>query len=80
MNPTRTYLYPTEINKRRVRKRAARRRAALTDAGCSTYETGLRGGQIAIICLCCGLGSNNQNDVEQKYCGFCHEFHSEEAE
>jgi len=28
-----------------------------------------------IKCLVCGLTSWNINDVEQKYCGNCHQFH-----
>lgn len=28
-----------------------------------------------ITCLVCGMKSYNQNDVEQKYCGNCHQFH-----
>lgn len=29
----------------------------------------------AILCLTCGLVSHNPNDVAQKYCGACQEFH-----
>jgi hypothetical protein len=35
-------------------------------------EDGLR----KITCLICGMTSYNQNDVEQKYCGSCHQFHN----
>jgi len=28
-----------------------------------------------IKCLRCGRTSWNQNDVEKKYCGSCHQFH-----
>lgn len=28
----------------------------------------------SIHCLLCGRKSWNKNDVEQKFCGFCHEF------
>ena len=30
---------------------------------------------IAITCNKCGMTSYNRNDVEQRYCGNCHEFH-----
>lgn len=29
----------------------------------------------AITCLKCGKTSHHPSDVEQRYCGFCHEFH-----
>lgn len=29
----------------------------------------------AIKCLVCGMVSYNPHDVEQKYCGSCHQFH-----
>jgi hypothetical protein len=29
----------------------------------------------AILCLDCGLISFNPNDVRERYCGNCHEFH-----
>jgi len=29
-----------------------------------------------IKCLVCGLTSWNENDVEQKYCGCCNQFHN----
>lgn len=75
---TRTYTYPPEVEIQRLRARARRRRAALAAAGCATYELGLRGILMSVVCLCCGLGSSNAGDVGRKYCGFCHEFHSEE--
>lgn len=31
-----------------------------------------------IRCLVCGLGSYNPNDIEQKYCGYCHVFHADD--
>lgn len=71
------YTYPSEIELQRLREESAKRRAALQNAGCSTYTFGLKNSQQAILCLCCGLGSHNLNDIQQKYCGFCHEFHSE---
>lgn len=61
----------------RLRTEANLRRDALSGAGCSTYTMGLREGIEAIVCLCCGLGSVNANDIEQRYCGFCHAFHSD---
>ena len=56
---------------------ANHRRAALIARGCSTYIVGKRKGYPSILCLCCGLGSANLNDIQQKYCGFCHTFHEE---
>jgi hypothetical protein len=32
--------------------------------------------QPSIKCLQCGHVSYNKNDIEQKYCGFCHGFHT----
>ena len=40
-----------------------------------TYEI-LDGGR-AIKCLKCGMVSHNPNDVEKRYCGMCHNFHSD---
>lgn len=34
-------------------------------------------GRPAITCLRCNLTSWNENDVEQRYCGNCREFHAE---
>lgn len=73
----REYSVPAEIEVEALRRRAARRRVALAAAGCATYEIGQRGGEQAIVCLCCGLGSNNSSDVAERYCGFCAEWHSE---
>lgn len=76
MATRRTYKLPAgEYDFDALHARAAQRRAALTAAGCSTYEFGYRMGA-AIVCLCCGLGSNNRHDIDARYCGFCHEFHS----
>lgn len=61
-----------------VRQRAEKRRQALTAAGCSTYEMQNQGTDRSIICLCCGLQSWNWGDVENRYCGFCHQFHTME--
>lgn len=73
----RTYSYPSEIEIQKLKDEAAKRRAALKSAGCSTYTTGIRGEHQAIVCLCCGLGSHNPTDVAEKYCGFCHEWHTD---
>ena len=74
------YQYPSEIQVQKLKAEAAKRRKALQQGGCSTYSTGMRGDNPAIICLCCGLGSHNPTDVSQRYCGFCHAFHSEWSE
>lgn len=60
-----------------LRKDAGRRRQALTVSGCSTYVIGVRGGVAAIVCLCCGLGSTNAGDIDERYCGFCQTWHSD---
>jgi hypothetical protein len=74
------YITPPEIpTAALLRRQAARRRQALTAAGCATYTLGARGGQSAIVCLCCGLGSADSRDIRQRYCGFCREFHGEWA-
>lgn len=31
-------------------------------------------GENAICCLICGMASFNKNDIEQRYCGSCHQF------
>lgn len=71
------YAYPGHVNPDELRSQAQRRRQALTAAGCSTYVFGFRDGHTAIVCLCCGLGSSNVNDIRERYCGFCRQFHSE---
>lgn len=40
-----------------------------------TYDVFEDNGQLAIRCRICGRESYNKNDVEQKYCGNCHQFH-----
>lgn len=76
MKVKRTYTIPAvEAD---LRAKADRRRKALETHGCATYTIGERGGQAGIVCLCCGLGSSDPGDIRQRYCGFCHEFHSEE--
>lgn len=37
-------------------------------------------GAVGIHCFHCGNVSFNPNDVQQKYCGFCHRFHDPEKE
>ena len=73
----RFYIAPADIDTVQRKARGKARRAALTAAGCSTYVLGLRDGQPCILCVCCGLGSMNAGDIEERYCGFCHEFHAE---
>ena len=74
----RRYDPPSDVlNVPQLRAQASRRRLALVTGGCSTYQLGTRDGVAAIICLCCGLGSANRHDIAERYCGFCHEFHSE---
>lgn len=34
-------------------------------------------GRAAILCRVCGLASPNANDLENLYCGSCHEYHKE---
>ena len=65
------------INKERIQ--AYRRRVALAKDGCATYRitSDRDGSELAIQCLCCGLTSHNPNDVANRYCGFCHEWHSD---
>lgn len=36
-------------------------------------------GRRSILCHVCGMRSFNQNDVDFKYCGKCHDFHKEPA-
>lgn len=77
----RTYSLPAGlVDPEPLRKEAARRRQALRDAGCSTYVIGVRGGAPGIVCLCCGLGSSNRSDIEERYCGFCKAFHVDARE
>lgn len=45
-----------------------------------TFFISVLEGQKSITCLCCGRASYNPNDIEQKYCGFCHEFHIDRIE
>lgn len=58
-------------------ERAAERRVALAAAGLATYVLGVPGLSNRILCVCCGLPSSNPNDIAERYCGFCHQFHNE---
>lgn len=35
--------------------------------------------QRGIFCFSCKKASYNANDIENRYCGFCHKFHEEQA-
>lgn len=77
--PRRTHIPPPKImDTETLHRSASRRRQALIAGGCSTYIIGYRGGRPGIVCLCCGLGSSNTNDIQERYCGFCRQTHSEE--
>lgn len=81
MKTKRSYSLPAGlIDPAPLRKDAGRRRQALTVAECSTYVIGVRCGVTAIVCLCCGLGSTNAGDIEERYCGFCQTWHSDAKE
>lgn len=60
-----------------LRLMANRRRIALTDVGCATYILGSKPGQDNILCVCCGMLSYNPNDIKNKFCAFCNEYHAE---
>jgi hypothetical protein len=75
--PRRWALPPAVHDPARLRADAARRRATLVAHGCQTYTVGMRGGQAAIVCLCCGLGSVGTHDLLERWCGFCEAWHSE---
>ncbi len=78
MKVKRTYTLPAGLfDPEAQRLDANRRRQALIAGGCSTYVIGVRGGAAGIVCLCCGLGSSNAGDIDEKYCGFCQTWHSE---
>ena len=71
-----TYSVPGEVDEGALRKQAAARREALEVGGCSTFTVGYRQGKMSIMCLCCGLGSMNPNDLLNRYCGFCSAYHT----
>lgn len=66
-------------NTRQQPWQAEERRKALEEAGCCTYTLlYFSNGEInSIFCLCCGRESINPNDIAQRYCGYCHTFHSD---
>jgi hypothetical protein len=75
--PPRRWALPPDVHDpTRLRADAARRRAALVAGGCQTYTMGMRGGQAAIVCLCCGLGSVHPQDIGGAWCAFCEAWHS----
>lgn len=57
---------------------ANKRRVALVMAGCSTYKMYVVPDKI--MCLCCGFVSFNVHDIANKYCAFCHAYHSDELD
>ncbi len=59
-----------------LRINAERLRSDRVAKNLTTYRLEEKQGVKTIVCLCCGLSSANINDVEQKYCGFCHTFHA----
>jgi ribosomal protein L37E len=69
----------TNMDPTQLKAQATRRRDALVTAGCSTYLVSVdyAGEPLGILCLCCGQKSYNPEDITNRYCGFCHEFHSE---
>ena len=71
------YSYPANVDRNKLKVEALHRRSALENNGCQTYILGLKNSIPSILCCCCGLGSVNPNDIKEKYCGFCHTFHSE---
>lgn len=75
--PRRWELPPDVHDPEGLREDAHRRRRALDAGGCQSYTIGMRGGQPAIVCLCCGLGSAHPQDIQEKFCGFCRTWHSE---
>jgi len=75
----RSYTFPPDLNVAELRQQASARRSALVAAGCSTYVLGWRDGLPRILCLCCGLGSENTRDIQERYCGLCRSFHAEWA-
>ncbi len=67
---------PKEEEFEALKEMASIRREVLSENGVSTYLVGFRKGHISIMCLCCGMISYNSNDRLNKYCGFCHEYHT----
>ncbi len=58
-------------------RRSKRRpiRATLVPALTTTYAVAVRDGHPTITCLRCDMTSWHPKDVENLYCGNCHEFH-----
>lgn len=44
------------------------------------YRVGTEDGDYFIQCTTCGRRSFNLGDVTNRYCGYCHVFHTDEAE
>lgn len=70
-------IYPIAASVADRKAKAETQREGLKEHGYGTYALADRDGQAAIVCLCCGSTSYNPNDITLRYCGFCHEFHSE---
>lgn len=69
---------PSDLtNPDKLRHDAAARRRVLRQASLTTYTIGRRDSEPAIICLCCGLNSTNENDILNHYCGFCKAYHDD---
>lgn len=41
----------------------------------TTYEVGVERGQDYILCLVCKAKSFHPEDIKQRYCGRCHQYH-----
>jgi hypothetical protein len=80
MKSAKEYIYPTEMERELAHAQAAQRRTALIAGGCSTYIIGWRDGLPRILCLCCGLGTQNSRDIKERYCGYCRAYHREWSE
>jgi len=47
----------------------------MEEYGIPTYEVEEVNGHKSIKCLVCKMVSYNQNDIHQKYCANCNQFH-----
>lgn len=56
---------------------AKERREVFRSAELASYVIGITHGVEHITCLCCGMTSLHKKDIENFYCGYCHEFHSQ---
>lgn len=73
-----SYRPPSDLtNPDKLHQDAAARRRVLRQANLTTYTIGRRDSEAAIICLCCGLSSTNENDLLNRYCGFCKAHHDD---